>query len=588
MRGIALLALALLTTMPAAAQEIRGLWVSRFEWPQSTQSATQSRIQTILNRMQSGKFNAVFFQVRGQGETFYPSPEEPWAQYYNFKSPGYDPLAYAIEQAHARSIQFHAYFNTHVCWQSSTKSPPPHTTPEHMFWLHCNGSDPARRDWLFHDSTGTPQSYGEDNYVWISQGVPDFQAFIRRQVVYLAKNYNVDGIHFDRVRVAGTGSYDPISVSRFQGSGNPKGLGYQDWTRDQLTRTLIDIYGAVAEVNATRPPGKPYVALSTAPIFSQSRAYNYNQDVVQWLASGANDFACPQLYYSNTTDFRTALLSYTNKDLGGRYIVAGMHKDIAAEKLRTIFDFIGITRESSLSAKCAGQVVFSYTKYSAGPPDELAIYANGDTAQGLSAPYAQAAPPRSFPWVTQPAEAILVGTVRNPFGYPVVDAWMYRSDRADYVGLSSGDGFYTFLRVAVGGTLTITCQKTGVGADTKTLTDLKAGEVRRVDFTIPPPPPTPTPTPSPSPSPSPTPSLTPTPSPSPSPSSSPTPVANPARGDINADGNVDAQDLEILTRGLVGRWPPMHPLEADRADLNGDDVVDVADWILEAALTNNP
>src|SRR5690606_13762583 len=95
-------------------------------------------------------FNAVIFQVRGQADTLYPSPDEPWSP---LVSPdglepegwnGFDPLAYAIEGAHSRGLEFHAYINTHVAWQSGSNQTP--AALNHIFYKHCDAAHPATRD----------------------------------------------------------------------------------------------------------------------------------------------------------------------------------------------------------------------------------------------------------------------------------------------------------------------------------------------------------------------------------------------------------------------------------------------------------
>ena len=58
--------------------------------------------------------NAVFFQVRAESDAFYPAALEPWSRFLTGKQgrdPGWDPLAFAIEEGHKRGIEIHAWMN---------------------------------------------------------------------------------------------------------------------------------------------------------------------------------------------------------------------------------------------------------------------------------------------------------------------------------------------------------------------------------------------------------------------------------------------------------------------------------------------
>src|SRR5512145_229897 len=112
------------------------MWVSRFEWPNRDPAACRATIDEIMKTLAAHRFNAVVFQVRGQCDTFYPSPEEPWSPMISptGSDPGWDPMAYAIEAAHANKLEFHAYINTHVAWQNGQQRPP--AVPSHIFFKH--------------------------------------------------------------------------------------------------------------------------------------------------------------------------------------------------------------------------------------------------------------------------------------------------------------------------------------------------------------------------------------------------------------------------------------------------------------------
>ena len=67
-------------TPPPGMTEVRGIWVTRFDWTRLNQPADPARIDAIVNNIAAAGFNVVFFQVRGTADTYYASGIEPWAQ----------------------------------------------------------------------------------------------------------------------------------------------------------------------------------------------------------------------------------------------------------------------------------------------------------------------------------------------------------------------------------------------------------------------------------------------------------------------------------------------------------------------------
>ncbi len=455
---------------PPEEPELRGLWVSRFEWPKSTQTQTKGQLDTIINRMADANFNAIFLQVRGQMETLYPSPNEPWAKQFSHQPQSYDPMAYAITKSHLAGLQFHAYINTHVIYQGATPPVVPGGQPVHPFFTHGNPDDPAHRDWVYHTSDGQPQALGagEELYDWAAPGVPTFQQWTRDQVVYVAQNYNVDGVHFDRIRFAGNGSYDPISMIRsaVNSPSNPSNLSFRNWSRDQITRLLNDIYGAVAEINYNRPASKPEITVSSAPYRGKSQQESVNQMLGAWTGIGAQDFFVPQVYDSGLTNF-SANLNSNFPLANGRQVVAGMSRNSTGN--------FENTRDQILRARelgAAGTVIFSYTAF---PSTEFAQYSDTIYRTKVSVP--------AMEWLTTPTESIIVGNVTDSTGAPIVDAQLQRTG-SSYKWLSGSDGFYAMLKSPAATPLTLTVTKAGLPVRTVAVDPLLPGEVRRVNIAV--------------------------------------------------------------------------------------------------------
>ncbi|MDQ6656466.1 MAG: family 10 glycosylhydrolase, partial [Verrucomicrobiota bacterium] len=116
----ALAAVFLQTSAAAAEREFRGVWVAtvhNIDWPSKPglpASAQKAELRALLDRAAELKLTAILLQLRPASDALYASSIEPWSQFLSGKqgtSPGYDPLEFAIAEAHARGIELHAWIN---------------------------------------------------------------------------------------------------------------------------------------------------------------------------------------------------------------------------------------------------------------------------------------------------------------------------------------------------------------------------------------------------------------------------------------------------------------------------------------------
>ncbi|MGO2756039.1 MAG: glycoside hydrolase family 10 protein, partial [Brachybacterium alimentarium] len=105
---------------PPPARQFRAMWLSSVEnidWPSAPGlSVAQQKEEYLswLDLAEELKLNAVIAQVRPTADAFWPSSFEPWSAYLTGtqgEDPGYDPLAFQIEAAHERNLEYHAWFN---------------------------------------------------------------------------------------------------------------------------------------------------------------------------------------------------------------------------------------------------------------------------------------------------------------------------------------------------------------------------------------------------------------------------------------------------------------------------------------------
>ena len=282
------------TAPPAITREMRGLWVAtvaNIDWPSRTGlSADQQRAELtdILDRAASLGVNAIVLQVRSNADALYNSPFEPWASQLmgtQGLDPGYDPLSFAVAEAHARGLEIHAWINPFRVGNASDSS---RFAPNHVFR--------QRRDLV--------RVYGGS--LWLDPGEADAQDRVMRAVLDIVQRYDVDAIHADDY-------YYPYPVNDASGRtiDFPDDSTYArahttllkaDWRRANIDRFIERLY---REVHVAKPalkvgispfgiwrPGFPSGVAGLdayASIYADSR---------KWLQQGWVDYLAPQLYWS--------------------------------------------------------------------------------------------------------------------------------------------------------------------------------------------------------------------------------------------------------------------------------------------------
>ena len=131
-------------------RELRAVWVAtvaNIDWPSKPGLPVDEQKEEfidILNRAASLNFNAIIFQVRPAADALYNSPYEPWSYYLTGKMgqpplPTYDPLEFAVTEAHKRGLELHAWFNPYRAGHPADRSElsPNHISKTHPDWVHA-------------------------------------------------------------------------------------------------------------------------------------------------------------------------------------------------------------------------------------------------------------------------------------------------------------------------------------------------------------------------------------------------------------------------------------------------------------------
>ena len=280
-------------------REARGVWMSRYEYADKDSNIAKTKIQSTFEKARAAKFNMVFFQIRGNGDAFYKSHIEPWSEMLSDtlgKDPGWDPLAFAIDQAHRLGLELHCWINTFPIWHGTKL--PQETNPKQPYLAHP--------EWIVCDKDGKSMtvSPGSGEYIWASPGIPAVRNHIISVVMDIIDNYDIDGIHFDYIRypegsTAKGYSHDSISVARFNSAeANPYKLAWDNWQREQINQFIFDAYNSITA-------RKPWVKMSAAVVGKYMGSgwtsyYAVYQDPRRWMEVGKIDFIVPMVYWERS------------------------------------------------------------------------------------------------------------------------------------------------------------------------------------------------------------------------------------------------------------------------------------------------
>ena len=346
------LVLLYLCTVAAAVQaqkntEFRAIWVVDEQWMSATSAEeNKARTREILDRHRQANLNAVLWQVRRFGNVYYPSKIEPFGKAAGFRDPGYDPLAYAIEEAHKRGLEFHAWMNV---FESRSAYP----------------GSPAQKfpEWVCRDRDGNIMP---DEIAWLSPGLPEVREYLVQVALEIVKNYDIDGLHLDFVRwnehtntatslklarraaemgvpegmitedqlqellqnPAGRYLYD---VQHPYSQGVPEGFSsWEDWWRWSVTEFVRILSDSIRAI-------KPWVRLSPAALGRYNWGYwqGYNvvyQDAALWFNEGYIQQIMGMHYHWTRPDEFLSILQTGCPECWSQYIQPG----IAAGRLYSV------------------------------------------------------------------------------------------------------------------------------------------------------------------------------------------------------------------------------------------------------------
>ena len=275
-------------------REFRGAWlhvIGQSQWQDKSPEQARAYIVDQFNKLQDAGCNVMIFQVRPTADAVYKSELEPWSAWLTGKrgkapNPMWDPMEFAIAEAHRRGMEFHAWLNPYRVTSTAKETLPAD---------HLSNREPHR-------------FFRYNGQVLFDPAYQENRDFICEVVRDILQRYDVDGIHIDDYfypyPAAGKSIPDDASYRKF-GNGMDRG----DWRRQNVDKLIEQLHNTIKKE-------KPWVRFgispfgiwrnkSTDPRGSESSGLqNYDglyADVLLWDRKGWMDYIVPQLYWNLDT-----------------------------------------------------------------------------------------------------------------------------------------------------------------------------------------------------------------------------------------------------------------------------------------------
>ena len=337
--------------VPPIPREFRAAWVAtvdNIDWPSKrTLSVEQQRAELlqIMDAAAAIHLNAIILQVRPSADALYPSKLEPWSEYLTGlqgrpPTPQYDPLAFAVEEAHKRGLELHCWFNPYRAKHFVQKGP--------LAKTHIGVRHPE-----------VVKSYGK--YLWMDPGEPLVQKQSLNVIQDVVKRYDIDGVHIDDYFYPypeGNAPFpDQPSFEKYKANGGK--LALDDWRRNNVNEFVHNMYSTVKRTKKWVKVGispfgiyRPHFPATIKTTFDQYGVLY--ADARKWLNEGWCDYYTPQLYWSSKTpdqNYGDLLDWWIGENKLGRHVWPGNYtsrtgpEEAKSFPAQEIGDQIDITRQ---------------------------------------------------------------------------------------------------------------------------------------------------------------------------------------------------------------------------------------------------
>lgn len=285
----------MMLAQPTSAQEkqdFRGVWVAtvvNLDWPANRTATVASQKADLIakfDKMKETGMNVIFFQIRTENDALYDSPYEPWSYWLTGEqgkapNPLWDPLEFAVAEAHKRGMELHAWFNPYRSVRNTG------TYTQHS--SHVSVTDP---EWILQFGT----------LKILNPGIPAVIDYTTKIVMDVVRRYDVDGVHFDDYFYP----YAPNTISNQDAATYAEFKGdftnVADWRRDNVNRMIKAVHDSIKTA-------KPHVKFGISPfgiwrpgnpegIVGTDAYATLYADAKAWITDESVDYLLPQLYWA--------------------------------------------------------------------------------------------------------------------------------------------------------------------------------------------------------------------------------------------------------------------------------------------------
>jgi uncharacterized lipoprotein YddW (UPF0748 family) len=344
-------------------REFRAAWiatVANIDWPTSKQATTEEKISELIfifDKLKEAGLNSVLFQVRTECDALYKSSIEPWSYWLTGEQgkepePFFDPLEFAINEAHKRNMELHAWFNPY----RAEKNKGDYITHE----SHITNTHP---EWIL----------TFDKYSMLNPGIPAVTEYVTEVIADVLERYDLDGIHFDDYFYP----YSPIKDEDYAAF-EQYGYGFNDiheWRRDNINNMVSKVYETIKTI-------KPNVKFGISPFGIVENKYAGTNgfesykilycDPLTWIKNASIDYLTPQLYWEmghEKADYKKLLPWWAEVSENVQlYIGLYSSRMMAADYSGSLAEIGNQIRMNRKTANVTGSVFFSaksiYKNYS--------------------------------------------------------------------------------------------------------------------------------------------------------------------------------------------------------------------------------
>ncbi len=306
-------------------REFRAVWIATvggLDWPNSVDSDRQrAEFSSYLDVLKASGVNAIFFQVRSEGDALYVSDREPWSRVIagaqgRAPSPFYDPLQYAIDEAHKRGMELHAWFNPFRAEVSAD--------PLKLDDLHIVKTHP---EWTI--------TFPQTGLTLVDPGIQAARDYTASIVADVVRRYDIDGVHFDDYFYP-----YPNGGKGFDGITNEDDASYaadsrgissrSSWRRDNINLFVQQVADSISAI-------KPHIKYGISPfgiwqsgvprgITGLNAFTQIYADATAWVKAQSLDYLTPQLYWNfgGGQDYAKLAPWWQEQMTGGRHLYPGL------------------------------------------------------------------------------------------------------------------------------------------------------------------------------------------------------------------------------------------------------------------------